>query len=217
MKEYSPITLSEVHHYADLCKRVPRDQAEVMQKFLSQRALETGVTSSEILEAIQSISDRFVFEDRELRRKAIEEDLRRRGTLLQESIDAEDDQIIAAIKKTLPKFQSDRDWGGIYRILVDCCAFPPNISDFVRRFDNMGIFPKDNCINGIKRRGIPSISEREYYGHRFAYQALQKGINNSWPKTYIGWLNCYITDRDFISRRDLATLFYKNLKDQVGL
>jgi hypothetical protein len=216
MKEYSPISLSEVQHYVDLCKNVPRDQAEVMQKFLMRRALETGVTSHEVLEKIQSISDRFVEEDKEMRRKLIEEELRRRGTIALEPIEADDDQIVKAIKKTLPKFNSDKDWGGIYRILVECCHFPPNYSDFVRKFDEMGIFPADNTVKGIKRCGIPAISERDYHNHRFNYQALQKSIENDWPKTYIGWMNSHNTDRDFTSRRDIATIFYKNIKAEVG-
>lgn len=216
MNKYSPIILSEARHYADLCKNAPRDQAEVMQNFLMRRALETGVTSHEVLEAIQSISNRFAEEDREMRRKAIEEDLRRRGTIALDSIDADDDQILKAIKKTLPKFNSDKDWGGIYRILVDFCNFPLAYSDFVRRFDDMGIYPTDDIVTGIKRCGIPAISEREYYNHRFSYQALQKSIKNDWPQTYIGWTNSYKTDRDFISRKNIATIFYNNLKAEVG-
>jgi hypothetical protein len=216
MKDYSPISLSEARHYADLCKNAPRNQAEVMQNFLMRRALETGVTSHDVLEAIQSISDRFVEEDIAMRRKAIEEDLRRRGTIALETIDADDDQIVAAIKKTLPKFNSDRDWGGIYRILVDYCSFPPNYAKFLRRFDEMGIYPTDDIITGIKRCGIPAISERDYNNHRFSYQALQKGINNDWPKTYIEWMNSYKTDHDFIDRRNIATIFYNNLKAEVG-
>lgn len=216
MSEYKPIDLSEVRHYADLCKKAPREAAEVMQNFLMRRALETGVTSHEILEAIQSISDRFVEEDRAMRKKVIEEELRCRGIIASEPIEANDNQIVAAIKNTLPKFNSDRDWGGIYRILVDYCSFPPNYSNFLRRFDEMGIYPTDDTIAGIKRCGIPAISEREYYNHKFSYQALQKGINTHWPQTYIEWMNSYKTDRDFIDRRNIATIFYNNLKAEVG-
>lgn len=181
-----------------------------------RRALETGVTSHEVLETIQSISNRFVEEDRELRRKVIEEELHRRGTIALDSIDADDIQIVAAIKKTLPKFNSDKDWGGIYRILVDCCYFPSKYSDFVRRFDNMGIYPTDNVVK-VKRLSIPAISERDYCNHRFSYQALQKALNDKWPQTYYGWMNSFITDRDFTSRRDIATNFYINLKAEVGV
>lgn len=215
MSEYKPIDLSEVRHYADLCKSSPRDEAEVMQNFLMRRALGTGVTSHEILEAIQSISDRFVEEDRAMRRKVIEEELRCRGIIASDPIDADDKQIVAAIKKTLSKFNSDRDWGGIYRILVDYCSFPPNYAKFLRRFDEMGIYPTDNVVTGIKRCVIPAISELEYYNHQVSYQALQKGINYDWPQTYIGWMNSYKTDRDFIDRRNIATIFYNNLKAEV--
>lgn len=216
MKDYSPITLSEVRHYADMCNNVPRDQAEFMQNLLLRRALETGVTSHEVLEAITGISDRFAEEDRAMRRKAIEEDLRRRGTVELDPIDADDDQILKAIKKTLSKFNSDKDWGGIYRILVDFCNFPPAYSDFVRRFDDMGIYPIDDIIKGIKRCGIPAISVYEYHDHRFSYQSLQKGIKTTWPKTYVGWMNSHKTDRDFINRKNIATTFYNNLKAEVG-
>lgn len=215
MKEYSPIILSEAQHYADMCKDATREEADVIQKFLLRRTLETGVTSHEVMEAIQSISDRFVEEDRAMRKKAIEEELRRHGTMPLDSIDADDDQIVAAIKKTLPKFNSDKDWGGIYRILVECCDFPSAYSDFVRRFDDMGIYPTDDVVKGIKRCGIPAISERDYYNHRFSYQALQKGIKTTWPKTYMGWMNSQITDHDFIDRRSIATIFYKSLKTEA--
>lgn len=217
MNKYSPIILSEARHYADLCKNAPRDQAEVMQNFLMRRALETGVTSHEVLEAIQSISNRFAEEDREMRRKAIEEDLRRRGAIALETIEADDDQILAAIKKTLTKFNSDKDWGGIYRILVDCCNFPSAYSNFVRRFDDMGIYPTDDFVKGIKRCGRPTISVYEYNNHRFSYQALQKGLNSRWPQTYMGWMNSNMTDNNFINRRNIATIFYNILKAEVGV
>lgn len=212
MSEYSSITLLEVRHYADLCKKSTREDAEVMHKFLLQRALETGVTSPEILEAIQSIRDRFIEEDRKTRQQLIEEELRRRGTLSIEHIDADDDQIISAIKKTLPKFESDRDWAGVYRILVDYCHFLPKFSDFVKRLDKMGIYPTDDVVKGIERRGIPSISVQEYHDHKFSYQALQKGIGTGWPDSYVEWMNSQKTDRDFICRRNIATTFLNNLK-----
>ena len=216
MSEYSSITLLEVRHYADLCKKSTREEAEVMHKFLLQRALETGVTSPEILEAIQSIRDRFIEEDRKTRQQLIEEELRRNGTLSHETIDADEDQIISAIKKTLRHFQSDRDWGGVYRILVDYCNFPFKFSDFVKRFDKMGIYPTDDVVKGIERRTIPAISVQEYYDHKFSYQALQKGIGTNWPEKYIGWMNSHKEDHDFINRKKIATIFYKNLKAEVG-
>lgn len=216
MQEYSPLTLSEVLCYVDLCKNVSRDHAEVMQKFLLRRALGTGVTSSEIMEAIQSITDRFIEEEREMRRKLMAEEMLRRGLTTRQTIDATDDEIVKAIKKTLSKFLSDRDWAGIYRILVDCCDFPTKLSDFVKRFDQMGIYPSDDVVKGIRRCGIPAISEYEYKGHKFSYQALQKGLSQFWPKTYWEWLNNNCTDRDFINRRNIATAFFNNLKAEAG-
>lgn len=216
MKEYSPLTYSEASHYADLCKRSTREEAETMQRFLMKRALATGATSTEVQEAIQSITDRFIEEDREMRRRAMEDEMLRSGVSKQQKIDADDGEIVEAIKKTIPQFQSDRDWAGIYRILVDFCDFPPKLSDFVRRFDRMGIYPTDDAVKGLEKRVIPAINEHDYCGHRFSYQALQKGLNQFWPQTYWEWLNHQSAERDFVNRRTIATTFFKELKAEAG-
>ena len=148
-KEYSPLSYSEARHYADMTKKMPRDEAEFVQRILQQRALEAGVGSSDVLEAISSITDRFYEEDLEMRRKAVAEDLRKRGVMEQAHIDADDEQIVLAIRWTLPKFHSDWDCGGIYRILVDFCDFPATKTDFVRRMAKMGIYAQDNYVKNL--------------------------------------------------------------------
>ena len=153
----------------------------------------------------------FVEEERKMRREIMAEDMRRRGMLSQEKIIAEDDQIIQALKWTLPKFKSHKDWGGCYRILVDCCDFPVPITDFVRRMARMGIYPKDNNPNDIDYSIPPSIKRDEWCGHQFSYQAVQKGMKNDWPDTYLGWQNSDIQDRDFCDRLDIAKIFRENL------
>ena len=210
-KEYSPLSYSEARHYADMTKKMPRDEAEFVQRMLQRRALEAGVGSSNVLEAISSITDRFYEEDREMRRKAIEADLHKRGTIEEAHIDADDDQIVQAIRLTLPKFQSDWDWGGIYRILVDFCDFPATKTDFVRRMARMGIYAQDNFVKDLERLLPPAIRGTEWNEHPFGYQAVQRSVDPSWPPTYYAWKNSDITTHDFTDRLAIATIFLKNL------
>ena len=214
MKEYSPLTLSEALHYANLCKKVPREQAETMQRFLMQRALETNVTSPDVTEIIQSITDRFVEEEREMLRKRMDEYVRRLGISEQQRIDATDEQIVKAIKWTLDDFESEKDWGGIYRILVDYCqhlGFTATKTSFVRRFAKMGIYPKDNVVGDTDRSLPPAIFKDEYNGNPFSYYAIDKGLGAYWPASYNEWKTSDITTNDFIQRRKIAALFLKNL------
>lgn len=209
--KYDPMTYSEVLWWAHKARRLPRKDAEDIQRNLLFRAMEVGVSSPDVRDVIDGITDRFVEEDREMRRGLMADEMRRLGIMQQEKIDADDGQIVQAIKWTLPKFNSDWDWGGIYRILVDCCDFPPGKADFVRKFDCMGIYPKDNSVKDLKHGLSPSIRGTEWYDHQFSYQAIQKGVNAAWPKTYYGWLNSDLTDRNFIARRDIAKKFKENL------
>ena len=215
---FIPLTFSEAQHYAYMAKRLPPDQADLIQSLLRRRALEAGIDGDrmEVMEVIDSITDRFVEEDRAMRRELLAEQLRREGLLQQEHIDADDDQIVQALKWTLPKFKSDWDWGGPYRILVDCCDFPPKYSDFVRRMARMGVYPKDNVVKNsdgteLSRPIPPAIRGTEWCDHPFSYQALQKGINRDWPKTYVGWQMNDSQTQDFLDRRDAAKLFRENL------
>lgn len=210
-KQYEPMTLSEVSWWVNKAKNLPRPDAEDIQRYLLDRALDVGMSSSDVRDKICSITDRFVDEDNETRRQLMAEDLRRKGILEQEKIDADDDQIVQAIKWTLPKFQSDWDWGGLYRILVDCCDFPAAKTDFVRRMARMGIYPKDDKPKDLKRLVPPSIRGTEWYDHPFNYQAVQKGVKPSWPDSYFGWQNSEIQDRDFLDRRTIAKTFKSNL------
>ena len=135
--EYEPETLSEDLWWAKRAKSVPYPEAKDMQLLLLSRAVEVGVSSPDVMDVIDGMLDHFVEEERKMKRELMAEELRRKGILQQEKIDADDDQIVKAIKWTLPKFKSDRDWGGIYRILVDNCDFHHGTSDFVTRIDRM--------------------------------------------------------------------------------
>lgn len=216
---YRPVDYDEARHYADITKHMTRDQAEAVQRAMMRRAQEAGVSSDSVWGVIYGITDRFVDEDNEMRRKAIEAELRRRGTLQQEDISAEDEQIVKAIKITLPDFQSDWDWGGIYRILVDFCSrcgFKAQKTDFVRRFARMGIYPKDNVVKNLDYPIPPSIRENEWHEHKFSYEAIKKGVSSTWPPTYIAWLKSDLQNRDFLNRKDIATKFLNNLRIVVG-
>ena len=197
-----------------MAKYAPRKDAEVLQRFLYQRAAETGGCSPEIIAKISSITDRFRDEENEMLRKIMAEDLRRRGIMDQQKIDASDEQIVKAIKLTLQKFESDRDWGGIYRILVDFCnhlGFKAVKTDFVKRFALMGIYPTDNVVKDLERIVPSAIKGTEWHEHKFSYSAVQKGIDSSWPSSYKEWVECDIMTRDFLDRKSIAKIFLDNL------
>lgn len=209
--KYDPITLSEAVWWANRAKKVRRQDAENMQRFMLSRAAEVGVSSSEVTDVINGMLDPFVEEERQMMRELMAENLRQRGLLEIEKIEADDDQIVQALKWTLPKFQSDWDWGGPYRILVDCCDFPPGKADFVRRMARMGVYPKDNYPKKLDHSMPPTIRGTEWHDHQFSYQAIQKGVSPNWPDTYYGWLNSDIQDRDFLDRQSIAKIFKDNL------
>ena len=209
-KEYSPVSYAEARHYVDIAKKLPRSEAVVLQRVLLRRAQEAGVSSDNVYPLIYSITDRFVEEENEMRRKIMEDEIRRKGIMSEETIDADDDQIVAAIKMTLPKFKSDWDWGGVYRVLVSCCDFPPVKTDFVRRMARMRIYPKDNIVE-ITNRSVPAIYQDEYHGHPFSYQAVQRGCPNDWPQHYREWRNSDIPSNDFSDRKAIAAIFRDNL------
>lgn len=206
-----PLTYDEALSWAKYAGSLPRSDADIVQRGLMKRYVESRCTSLEVWGVINSITDRFVEEDRDMRRKLMMEDLRRRGIVEQEHIEADDDQIVQAVKWTLPKFQSDWDWGGVYRILVDFCDFPATKTDFVKRFARMGIYPKDNSVKDFERNMPPAIRRTEWCEHQFSYQAIQKGVNPNWPSTYYEWKKSELANRDFTDRRDIAALFLKNL------
>lgn len=209
--KYDPITLSEANWWANRAKNVRRQDAENMQRYLLSRAAEVGVSSSEVTAVINSMLDPFVEKEWQMMRDLMAENLRRKGLLEMEKIEADDDQIVQALKWTLPKFQSDWDWGGPYRILVDCCDFPPVKAEFVRRMARMGVYPKDNYPKNLEHSMPPAIRGTEWHDHQFSYQAIQKGVSPYWPETYYGWLNSDIQDRDFLDRRSIAKIFKDNL------
>ena len=209
-KEYSPLSYDAARHFADIAKKLPRDEAEVIQRALYRCAHEAGVISDNVWTLIDSITDRFVEEDNEQRRKLMEAEIRRKGIMQEETIDADDDQIVTAIKWTLPKFNSDWDWGGIYRILVSCCGFPAVKTDFVKRMARLRIYPKDDIVV-ITDRMSPAIYQEEYNGHPFSYQAVQRGCPKEWPDHYFEWKDSETSTKDFSDRKRIATIFRDNL------
>lgn len=215
-KDYPKVTLAEVSHWADIAKSLPREDVEILQNNLRRRILEAGCASDYVLAVVDSMTERFADEDREMRKKLMEDELRRSGFMAQETIEADDDQIVLAIKKTLPYFKSDRDWGGIYRILVDFCPhrFKNVKTQFTQQFWKIGIYATDNpnCVKDWKRGIPPAIYKDDYHGHSFSYQAIQKGCPTNWPDTYYEWQRKESVDRNFIDRKAIARRFLDNLR-----
>ena len=206
----NPLTYEEALSYRDIAAELPRNEAEVIQRALYQRATKDGVSSDKVLPVINSITKRFVEEEREIIKQCIDERLRKQGIIGLQIIYAEDGQIVEAIKMTLPHFKSDWDWGGIYRILVDTCHFPSTKTDFVKRMAEIGIYAEDNTVK-FSRPIPPSIKKDEYCNHPFSYQNVQKGISTYWPATYQEWLRTPNPDQDLCNRISIATVFYNNL------
>ena len=212
-QEYRPLSMLEVRYWIQASKKMPRDDVERLQRFLRQRALDCGCEEG-VSEVISSLTDRFADEEREMLRKRMDEYVRRMGIMEQQRINATDNQIVQAIKWTLKDFESEKDWGGIYRILVDYCqhlGFTATKTNFVRRFAKMGIYPKDNIVKDLDRSLSPAIYKDEYNGNPFSYYAIDKGVGAYWPISYDDWKTSEITTADFIQRKKIATLFLKNL------
>lgn len=211
-KEYSPFTMLEAHYWAEAALNMPLHDVEQLQRFLRQRALDVGCDEG-VPDVISGMTDRFVDEEREMLRKRMDEQVRRWAIKEQQRIDASDEQIVKAIKKTLKAFESDWDWGGVHRILVDYChhlGFSTTKTKFAERFARMGIYPKDNTVK-VDRSAPPAIFLDEYCGHQFSYQAIVKGLDPYWPSSYQDWKMSNITTNDFIARRKIAETFLRNL------
>ena len=200
-------------YWQKVSKQMPRDDVEKLQRFLRQHALDCGCEEG-VPAVISGLTERFADEEKEELRKRMDEYVRRMGIMEQERIDATDEQIVQAIQWTLSDFASEKDWAGIYRILVDYCqhlGFTATKTSFVRRFAKMGIYPKDNTVKDIDRSMPPAIFKDEYNGNPFSYYAIDKGLGAYWPSFYNEWNTSVITSNDFIQRRKIASLFLKNL------
>ena len=210
--EYRPLSMLDVLYWDKVSRQMPRNDVEQLQRLLQRRALDCGCEEG-VPAVISGLTDRFVDEERDEMRKQIAEYVRRQGIIEQQRIDATDEQIVAAIKKTLPDFGSDWDWGGVYRILVDYCnhlGFSATKTKFVERFARMCIYPKDSVVQ-VERSAPPALYQDDYCGHPFSYQAIQKGVDAYWPASYQDWKTSDITTNDFIARRNIAATFLRNL------
>ncbi len=197
-------------HWADMAKKSLREEAVSLQRFLMRRAHEAGVETEEVWSIINGINEHFVEEERQLMKQRMDEHLRRSGMIPNQKIYCDDDDIVAAIKKTLSLFTSSQDWGGIYRVLVDFCDFPKEKTSFIKRMAQMGVYPKDDQIE-VTRNVPPIMRTEDYKGHQISYQAVQKGCPSEWPESYNNWFNCNISTSDFRNRKNIATSFLNNL------
>lgn len=212
-QDYRPLSMLDVLYWDKVSRTMPRNDVEILQRFLQRRALDCGCEEG-VPMIISGMTDRYADEEREMLRKRIDEQIRRTSILEKQRIDATDEQIVKAIKWTLPDFESEKDWGGIYRILVDYCqheGFTATKTSFVRRFAKMGIYPKDDIVKDLDRSTPPTIYKDEYDGKLFSYYAIDKGVDTYWPSSYEDWQASDITTNDFIARKKIASLFLKNL------
>lgn len=210
--EYSPVTTQEALYWQHKSRQLPRSDVELLQRHIQQRALDVGCEEG-VPGIISSMIDRFADEERDEMRKQMAEYVRRQGIMEQQRIEATDEQIVAAIKKTLPDFESDWDWGGVYRILVDYChhlGFSATKTKYVERFARMSIYPKDSIVK-VDRFAPPALYQDDYCGHPFSYQAIVKGLDTYWPTSFREWKTSEITTKDFLARRKIAEIFLRNL------
>ena len=213
-KNFPKVTCSEARHFAKIAEKMPLEDVKFLQSVLRLRMLQAGYESDHVLGIVDGMTERFLDEDKEVRRQLIAESLRQEGILGgQEKIEATDEQIVTGIKKTLPYFKSNRDWGGVYIILVSCCDYPSVKTDFVLRFWQMGIYAVDNpkCVGELTKDVPPAIYQDEYCDHPFSYQALQKGYSTTWPMKYEDCINIDLGNRDFAERKEIAGRFRRNL------
>ena len=203
----------DVRYWDKVSKTMPKSDVEHLQRFLQRRALDCGCEEG-VPMVISGMTDRFADEERDMLRSRMDEHIRRLGILEHQRIDALDEQIVKAIKWTLNDFESEKDWGGVYRILVDYCqhlGFTSKKTSFVRRFAKMGIYPKDDVTKDIDRSISPAIYKDEYKGFLFSYYAIDKGVDAYWPASYEDWKTSDIITNDFIQRRKIAAIFLRNL------
>jgi len=108
-------------------------------------------------------------------------------------LNVDDEQITEAIIHIEPIMDSHRDWGAIYRILVDYCGWPSKYKDFEKRINLLHLNMNENVS--------------------FTYQGLQTGLLSEWPKTFKEWLiRSNDDDTVFVHRKKIATVFHNYLK-----
>jgi hypothetical protein len=97
--KYDPISISEAYWWAGKAKTMTRQNVENVQRLLLARIVEVGVSSPEVTDIINGMTDRFADEERQIMKQCINERLMKQGVLGMQIIYAEDGQIVEAIKK----------------------------------------------------------------------------------------------------------------------
>jgi len=154
-----------------------------------------GMYNPEIHDMIESIKVHFQNEIENKWKSEIQKIVDRRiNNLIGGSeLNVDDEQITKAINHIESIMDSHRDWGAIYRILVDYCGWPSKYKDFEKRINLLHLNLNDNVS--------------------FTYQGLQMGISPNWPKTFKEWLIIRNDDDTvFEHRKKIATAFQNYLK-----
>ena len=79
--KYEPISISEAYWWADKAKTMPRKDVETMQRLLFARIVDVGVSSPEVTDIINGMTDRFADEERQIMKQCINERLMKQGVL----------------------------------------------------------------------------------------------------------------------------------------
>lgn len=203
--EPMPMPDGELEWWVNYAKTLPNySDAQYIENALRKRLY--GLCSSDDQKLLDSIRSHFfetVYEKiySEVRTK-LEDRLAKSYGL--PKLYVSDDQVAEAVIKIQEKFSNRRDQYSIYRILVDLCGWPSQLTDFCERFSRLP-FSSTLCYPTGYNPSEPSKSS--------LYQAIQAyKKKQDWPFTYDKWLKYPENDKTFNHVRDIAKEFLKILK-----
>jgi hypothetical protein len=189
----SLIQLESMIHYAK--SRPSYEYAKPIEDFLYWQYREKG--TPEIFAMIDSISQHFKEQNEEVTAERIARLVMRRmhPQVEVDNIDVTDEQIANAIMKVMTLFSVGTQWVAIYRILVDFCSFPKEITDFCDKIDTLGL-PRDISFP-------------------CDYQAIQKPMGGIFAMPYVNWLKYRPAEGDkmFKRQKKVADTLYQLLKE----
>lgn len=104
-------------------------------------------------------------------------------------------QITKAIEEVISLFAVGTQWVGIYRILVDFCGFPAEITAFCEQIEQL-------CLS-------------DDISYKCTYQSVQKPMGGILARAYTDWLNYHpSSDRTVFERqKKVADRMYQLLKE----
>ena len=192
----SLIQMESLIRYAK--SRPSYEYAKPIEDFLYWQFREKG--TPEIFAQIDSIPQHFKQLNAELEADRIAKIVMQRMNpqLYLRKIKVTDEQIANAIVEVMILFAVGTQWVGIYRILVDFCDFPMEITAFCERISQLCL-PDDISF-------------------KCTYQSIQKPLGGIFAKPYYDWENYHpAADRTIFERqKKVADKLYKLLKIKEG-